>query len=408
MPSRLLFLTHEPPLPLVSGARLRSFHLMRELARRNHEVSVFALASAGPVAAIDREALQELCRSVVIAPFIPSRVERRATMLVDAVLRRPFQRRYFYSKNAAVELEHQLADVDPDVVIVGQLYMEAYLRSGLTAATVLDSHNVEVRRIATMTRAGGPRALIARTQMRPVAAHEAAVVRASTRTWAVSAEEEAHFARIAPGQADLVPNGVDCARVHWREVVPAEPQILFLGRMDYGPNIDGAKHLITDILPLVGHSGAQVTIVGANPPPTLGRLAAGAALPVEVTGFVPQTEPYLRRARVLAVSLRIGGGTRLKILEALAGGVPVVSTTLGAEGLGLRDGIDLLIADDPATFAAQLDRLLGDESLCAALARAGRSTVTRRFDWPAVAEAAERSLVQITANARERGRSRSQ
>ena len=393
--SRLLFLTHEPPLPLLSGARLRSFHLIRELAGRGHEVSLFALASDGPVADEDRRALEEVCRSVVLPRFEASRRRRQATMVIDGVLRRPFQRRYFHRSGAARALAGQLQRVAPDVVIVGQLYMEAYLPLALGGAIVLDSHNVELRRVATMTRAGGMRALAARTQLRPVARHEAAVVRRMSRTWAVSQEEADHFEAIAPGCVDLVPNGVDCAAIQMREQVPDDPRILFLGRMDYGPNIDGAEHLILDVLPHVEHPGARVRIVGAGASQALRRLATGAAVPTEVTGLVPRTEPYLAEARVLAVSLRVGGGTRLKILEALARGVPVVSTTLGAEGLGLRDGVEVLIADDPVAFAAALDRVLADSELCLTLARAGRETVARRFDWAAVAERADRSLARM-------------
>jgi glycosyltransferase involved in cell wall biosynthesis len=110
---------------------------------------------------------------------------------------------------------------------------------------------------------------------------------------------------------------------------------------------------------------------------------------------VPDTGPYWARARVFIVPLRVGGGTRLKILEALARGVPVVSTSIGCEGLDLRHGEDLLVADDAAAFAASVARLLGDDELCASLARHGRATVEARYDWRAIGDGFHESVARV-------------
>ncbi|HEY1689360.1 MAG TPA: glycosyltransferase family 4 protein [Solirubrobacteraceae bacterium] len=401
MPARVLFLTHEPPLPLVSGARLRSYHLMRELARHSHRVSLFALVSDGAVPLEARRELEELCERVELQPFAPSQLRRRMRLAADYALQRPFERRYFYSGAAAATLRSLLGELRPDVIVVGQLYMEAYMHAAEgserpDAATIFDSHNVEARRVATMTRAGGLRAWMAARQIDPVAAHEAAVVGRLGRTWAVSEEEREHFEPLAPGRVDLVPNGVDCAALPLRAAPATGGELLFLGRMDYGPNVDGARHLLEDVLPHL-RSRAAVRIVGANPPSQLYRLAERSALPVEVSGFVPETAPYLETARMLVVTLRVGGGTRLKILEALARGVPVVTTTLGCEGLGLEHRREALIADDPVELAACIDLLLGDDALCAELARRGRAAVEQRFDWRAIGAVAEASLQHLLA-----------
>lgn len=402
MPTRVLFLTHEPPLPLVSGARLRSFHLMRELAARGHDVSLFALVPADPPGQEDRARLQALGERTELRPFEPSRLGRAARMAAGTALGRAFQRDYFRDPASVAAAHRLIGELQPDVIVVGQLYMEPYVPPELSAAAVVfDSHNVEQRRVATMTRAGGLRALVARRQLKPVAAHEAAVVGRVDRTWAVSEEERRHFDALAPGRVDLVPNGVDCDGLPLRAALPEAPEVLFLGRMDYGPNVDGVRHLLEDVVPHLRHRDAVVRVVGANPPPSIGRLAEQSQLTVEVTGFVPATEPYLDAARVLVVSLRSGGGTRLKILEALARGLPVVTTSLGCEGLGLEDGRDALIADDPAQLAACVDRLLDDDELCRTLARNGRATVEQRFDWRAIGEAAERSLAALRDGARQ-------
>jgi glycosyltransferase involved in cell wall biosynthesis len=397
MLARVLFLTHEPPLPLVSGARLRSYHLMCELARRGHSISLFALVSDEPMPASAQQQLADMCERVELRPFQPSRLRRRAQLAADYALRRPFERRYFYSAPAADALDGLLDEMRPDAIVVGQLYMEPYLPRSVDAVTIFDSHNVEACRVASMTRTGGLRAVMARSQVHPVAEHEAAVVARLGRTWAVSEKECEHFERLAPGRVDLVPNGVDCAGLSMRPSPASGTEVLFLGRMDYGPNVDGARHLLEDVLPHVSRRDAMIRVVGANPPPLLRKLAKRATLPVEVTGFVPDAAPYLDSARMLVVSLRAGGGTRLKILEALARGVPVVTTTLGGEGLGLEHRREALIADDPAEFAHCIDLLIGDDELCASLAREGRAAVMRRFDWPVIGDAAEGSLERLLA-----------
>ena len=123
-------------------------------------------------------------------------------------------------------------------------------------------------------------------------------------------------------------------------------------------------------------------------------------MPVAVTGYVPTLRPYVEQARVLAVPLRAGGGTRLKILEALAQGLPVVATTIGGEGLGLEHERDALIADDPKAFAACLDRALTDDELCRRLAAAGRATVERRFDSRRIGELLDEALAEAAATRR--------
>jgi glycosyltransferase involved in cell wall biosynthesis len=153
--------------------------------------------------------------------------------------------------------------------------------------------------------------------------------------------------------------------------------------------------MIREILPAVQDRNARITVVGGGPSRAIRLEADSAALPTEVTGRVPSTEPYFRRSRLMAVPLRFGGGTRLKILESLARGVPVLSTAVGCEGLGLRHEHDVVIADDPRGFAEWIDRLLTDDELCTSLARNGRWTVEQRFDWSAIGDRLEEALLEI-------------
>ena len=393
---RVAFLTHTPPLPLISGERIRNWHLMRELARRDWGVSLFSLAHADTAPDSGQRALLEkTCVEVILAPFKVGGLSRKARVVRNLLLRRAFQSDFFYSQGAATACWRWLDARGFDAVVVGQLYMTPYVLDDVLPRAVLDSHNSETRRVATMAATFGasPKGIVASLQRKPVAAFEREIAGRVARIAAVSEDDLTHFESLAPGRVDLVPNGVDCRLYRPRARVPSEPRILFIGSLDYGANVDAVAHLAADILPLLAHDGARVSIVGSNPRRQVSAAARRSAVPVEVAGYVADATPYWEAARMLVVPLRIGGGTRLKILEALARGVPVVTTSLGCEGLGLRHGEDVLVADEPSEFAAAVDRLLEDDDLCRSLAEQGRATVEARYDWRAIGEAFEQCLV---------------
>jgi glycosyltransferase involved in cell wall biosynthesis len=207
--------------------------------------------------------------------------------------------------------------------------------------------------------------------------------------------DAAFFERAGAREVLVVPNGVDVRAVPW--AAPAAGRtLIYVGHYGYQPNAAAALELADEVLPRVRASvpDAQLQLVGADP------TEAMRARPVEVTGTVPDVLPYLRAARVMVVPLRSGGGTRLKILEALAAGVPVVSTPLGAEGLELRDGEHLLVGETRADLAALTVRVIEDDALANRLSTAGRAHVERTYDWTALA----RPLVDLHLRIHEGGR----
>jgi glycosyltransferase involved in cell wall biosynthesis len=222
---------------------------------------------------------------------------------------------------------------------------------------------------------------MAHLQLRPVATFEAHAVASVAGVLAVSRDEQAAFERIAPGRVHLVPNGVDTGAVIAFDAAPASRSLLYVGSMAYAPNAEAATHFLDDVAPLISADGVSLEIVGANPPPAVGRAAERSVVPTTVSGFVPDLSPHYSGKRAMIVPLRHGGGTRLKILEALARGLPVVSTPVGCAGLGATDGREILIADSPHAFAAAIDRLVADDELWSRLSRAGRAFVERHFDW---------------------------
>jgi glycosyltransferase involved in cell wall biosynthesis len=395
MTGSVLFLTHEPPVPAVSGGRVRTSHLIRELDSRGWSVSLFCLDGSDGPASADLPGIRALVRDAVVVPFGRPRGRRVAGAAADFLRGRGFQAGWYLDPLAAERLRDWLARESFDAIVVGQLYMLAYVPAALLDRTVLDCWNVEEQRVASMAAAQGltPRGLTARLQVAPVRRTERAAVRAVARVLAVSEAERAHFERLAPGHVTLVSNGADVRGTRVRSDVPAGAEILFVGTLRYSANVDAALELIRMVLPLVRDPRVRLTIVGDEPPPSI-REAAATAGNVEVTGRVADTAPYFARARALVVPLRFGGGTRLKILEALARGVPVITTAVGGEGLGLVDGHDALIAADHASLASSIDRVLADDALCVALATHGRQTA-ERFDWRHSGDALARALDQI-------------
>jgi polysaccharide biosynthesis protein PslH len=401
MTPRALMLTHTAPLPLVSGERIRNFHLLRELARRGWQVSLFSLLHGPAPSPEDEAVLRELCEAVTLEPIDVSTRARARRLTAAIVARRAFHTRYFYSRPAAERLARRL-DVDAfDAITAESLYMYPYLPEGLRQTAVLDTLNAEVRRVEGMAAAlrRSPRGIVARLQLEPVRRYEAEAARNVARVVAVSEDEARYFRVLAPGKVEVVPNGVDCENVPVRTTTPAEPRLLFVGSMDYSANVDAVEYLIDEILPRVRRTDARIAIVGSNPRPAVRRAAHRSVLAVELLGQVPSTAPHFERSRVLLVPLRFGGGTRLKILEALARGVPVLTTAIGCEGLELTHERDVVVADEPEAFAGWIDRLLEDDALCVRLSAEGRRTVAAHYDWRQLGGAFERVLEQAAAAA---------
>jgi glycosyltransferase involved in cell wall biosynthesis len=391
---RALVLAHTVPFPLVSGERIRNQHLLRALRRGEWDITLFALDRGGSSTPADRQELAELCDAVHVVPIDPS----RWTQLRSVLLGRPVYEKFFYDEGAQRELD-VLLEEEYDVIVVEALYMSVYLPDARRRQMLLDAHNAELLRVESMAAALGltPRGVAARLQRRPLQRYERHVASTAAHVTCVSAEDAAYFERLAPGRVSVVPNGVDCEAIVARTGCPPDPSILFVGSMDYSANVDAVGYLAGEILPALDRHDVRVTVIGSNPRREAFEHARRSAVPIDILGFVADTTPHFARSRVFVVPLRFGGGTRLKILEALARGIPVVTTTLGCEGLDLRHEHDVVIADDPQEFAGWLERLLEDDELCTRLSRNGRRTVESRYDWKEIGErfdAVARSLAK--------------
>ena len=382
------FITHSPPSPGISGDRIRVYNLVRALKERGWTVRVWSLVGPDePAGSVD--AIRAIADEVFLVPREVTARRRRLRLVRDMVMRRALQAHWFWSKPSAQAAAEWLRDVDEEALFVEQLYMYPFVPSNLRARVVLDTQNHETARMQAIALDEGSlgRRTVARLQVGPVEAYERAAVRSVGCVLAVSDIEAAAFEQMAPGRVRLVPNGVDTRAMVPLSRPPKSKALLFLGSLSYGANVDAVRHFSTDIAPHLVRSGVTLTVVGSNPTSTVYETAAAAPLPVAVTGYVRDLTPYYTSSRVMIVPLRHGAGTRLKILEAMAWGLPVVTTSAGGAGLGLVDGRHALVADDPRSFGAAVERLLADDELWRQLSLAGRMFVVERYDWQHIGRA---------------------
>jgi glycosyltransferase involved in cell wall biosynthesis len=376
---KILVLAPETPVPPTSGSRQRTFHLARELAAAA-DVDVVAL---GRVPEDARE------------PFSLRAVEHRTTRF--GALARSLRQPYLAAKVASPAAARLASAARWDTVQAELPFMVA-AATHARAPIVLDTQNVETDVVATMAELE-PRFLHRarwRWETRKTARFERRVVGIVDAVCAVSDADAATFERWGAQNVVVVPNGVDTATTAYQP--PGEgPALAYVGHFGYRPNALAALELVDDVLPAVRAQGVEASalVVGRDPTPELVTRAGPA---VEVTGEVPDVLVHLRRAAALVLPIRAGGGSRLKILEAMAAGVPVVSTKLGILGLDARDGEHFLLGETRGELAAQAVRVVRDRPLALALSRSARALVERRYDWSIVA----RPLIELHASLAER------
>jgi protein-tyrosine-phosphatase/glycosyltransferase involved in cell wall biosynthesis len=375
--------------PLNTGGRLRSFNVLSELARR-HRVTLLTTHGPGDDPGALAAALPGL-QEVASLPFaIPKRTSLRfaAAYLRSWPSRLPVDLHKFRVAALSREVLSRLAGGEVDLCVAD--FMSATVNVPLRGPVpaVFFAHNVEHliwKRLAAVESRRLRRLLLA-IEWRKMRRAEARACASARLTLAVSDADREALAALAPAaEVRAVPTGVDTGYFAPR-VSPEEPdRLVFIGSMDWHPNEDAVLHFIEAVLPRIRRQrpGARLDVVGRNPSRRL--RAAAAAAGARVTGTVEDVRPYLASAAVCVVPLRIGGGTRLKIFEALAMGKAVVSTTVGAEGLPLVPGTHYVRADDPGCFADEVASLLRDPAWRRSLGEAGRLLVESRYSWGQVA-----------------------
>lgn len=402
---QILFLTQIIPYPPDAGPKVKTWQVLRYLANHGHRIILASFTR--PEEKPDLSALGEVCTAIHTVPIRRSRPADVGYWLRSHLSGEPFlvERDNVKEMHRLVRrlvLSEEIDAIHADQLTMAQFALPFSQTNDQQAGTsirqrpllVFDAHNA----VWTIVGRMGENAP---WFLRPAAALEAArlrryegsAVKTFDYTLAVTEpDRQALFqatkaspnGRAAdPERIIVVPIAVDVGELQPIARQARSKNILTLGTLHYPPNADGIRWFAREVFPLVRKEipGATLTIVGKNPPADLQALAAQNPSSIAVTGYVPDLTPCMQKSALMVVPVRAGGGMRVRILEAFARAMPVVTTTLGLEGIQAEPGEDVLVADTVETFSGAVVRLLGDEELQRQLAERGRRLAERRYDW---------------------------
>lgn len=377
--------------PLNSGGRIRTFEMLRAI-RRQHEVTYVALDDGTTTA----EALEHAAEYATRVDLVPHPRPAKGTvaffgaLLANLASPNPYVLDRYHSALLAERVRHW-CEQDVDLLVCDFIFPAHAVPRSAPMPRIVFQHNVESRiwaRHAAVGRTPLHRAYFG-LQHRRMRRAEAVLCARFDGVVAVSESDAEEFrSEYGLENVESVPTGVNTDFFRVTDPSAREPgHLLFLGAMDWMPNADGVRWFVREVLPLVRRSepGVRFTIVGRDPIASVQELHAPEN-GVVVTGTVPDVRPWLASAAVFVVPLRVGGGTRLKLYEGLATGIPTVSTTIGAEGLPLDDGAHLRIADTPQAMADAIVSLVRDPAGAARMGAAAAQYVRGAFGWDGVAQ----------------------
>lgn len=388
---RILWLKTELLHPVDKGGKIRTYNMLKEL-KRDHEITYLTLDEQS-----DPEAkllAKEYCETLITVPHktrpkfsVPFYAELAANLVSSL----PYFMKKYESIPMRLAIAELLARNSFDVLVCDFLQPAINLPRPLSVPSVLFQHNVEatIWRRHYEVQQNPIKRVYLYNQWRKAQRYEADTCRQFDFVVAVSPQDSEIICKEYGVQhVDQVATGVDTEYFKPNGDVNPQPRsLVFTGSMDWLPNEDAMQYFIKQILPLIREAVPDITltIVGRNPYPSLVELSQDDPKLI-VTGRVHDVRPYIEQAAAYIVPIRVGGGTRLKIYEAMAMGKPVISTSVGAEGLPLNDGVELLLADTPKEFAEAVIRVVTDSVLADRLATRAAQMVRDRFGWRNVAD----------------------
>lgn len=391
----ILFVSQMPASPPRFGAQARAHGLMSRIAQR-HNVTAVALVDEEFDIDECRRAMQAYCREVILIPnpYGRSGLPKRMVQLRSLVSSLSFERLRVIVPAMQDSIDRVLRGRRFDVVNLEFTFLGGYnLRQApagqLAPAVIVDSHNIDYDLARQYASANGSivRRLYAGINWRKLRREELTCYQDADGVYLCSQADQQRLLDETPGaHTTVIPNAAD---VDYYQRCPEDPPpdgrtVVFFGLMSYAPNVDGIMYFLRDIWPKIAatHPQARCKIIGGSPPSSLLALAGPQ---IEFTGFVPDLRPHLAGAAVVVVPLRLGGGTRLKVVEAMAMGKAIVSTTLGAEGIETVPERDITLRDDPESFAAAVGRFLADPRFAAQVGQRARRLAEDRYSWTGAA-----------------------
>ena len=407
MTLRILFLTQIVPYPPDAGPKVKTWHVLRFLAAMGYEIHLVTYVRAEEEKHLDT--LRELCAQVYPVPIRRSRIMDGFYWLRSNLTGRPFLIERDDLKEMRVLVDRLLEREKFDVVHADQLTMTQFAlnQNGRNLARIFDAHNA-VWTILDRMADNNPWLVkpVLKLEAQRIKRYEGKVVREFERTLAVTYIDENSLLDAANSIARndvyrdriaVIPIAVDTQQLLPIKREVQSVNILTLGTLHYPPNADGIRWFLKEVFPLILREVPQttLTIVGKNPPADFLEFERQQPEVIKVTGYVPSLQPYLEKAAVVVIPVRAGGGMRVRILESLSWGMPLVTTTIGLEGIEARPGEEVLVADEPEVFAHAVVNLLKDPALRNKIADQGRKLAEARYDWQVVFKDLERIYQEI-------------
>jgi polysaccharide biosynthesis protein PslH len=393
----ILFLTQILPYPPASGPKVKTWHVLRYLAERGHRITLASFVRPEELPYIDD--VKRVCSVVHAIPVRRSRVTDVYYLLRSQFTGRPF----LVERDDLAEMRSMVKQIvaseTVDVIHADQLTMTQFAFplpswKGKKPALVFDAHNAVWTITGRMKQnASFYMQLPLGLETKRIKQYEGRIVMDFDATLAVTepdrlalleALHQIGSSRDAP--ISVIPIAVDTRQIQPVQRVENSLTLLTMGTLYYPPNADGIRWFIQQVFPLVRQKfpGVKLTVIGKNPPKDFLKLAADKESGIITTGFVPELDPYFAESALTIVPVRAGGGMRVRILEAFARAAPVVTTTVGLEGIDACPGKDVLVADSPEGFARSVIDLLQDKELQRKLSTNGRQLVEEKYDWQVV------------------------
>lgn len=401
----ILYVSHLPASPPRFGAQARIHGLMNELAQ-HHDLTALTLIDEEFDAEECRRHMQAYCREVTLLPNSNGKdgVTKRLLQLRSLTSTQSFERLRTTAPKLQGALNEILRAKRFDIInlefpYLGHLDFRQAPPGEKTPALVVDSHEIayDLARQFAETGATSFRRAYAGINWRKLRREELKSYRDADGVYLCSVADEQRLLDQVPGvRTAVIPNAADVTYFQPRPSDrPADGRtVVYFGLLSTAPNVDGVIHFVENIWPRIAaaHPDAHFKIIGGKPPPALQALAGAR---ITLTGFVEDLRPHLAGAAAIVVPLRLGGGTRLKIVEAMAMGKAIVSTSLGAEGIDAEPGRDIIIEDQPSAFADAVNRLLAEPGFAQRIGVAARTLAVERYSWAGAAKTLENFYERI-------------